>query len=439
VGQFYYRTRGIRPNNQLRRRVEDVLIQPALSDRASVLAEFRHSDLDSGDTSLLFDPNNFAALAHTTEDRRQYRLGGRFDVTPGVTVVGVWTREHLAGITDTGQDFAIRSINSGDFGEAATYFARNGLSVAVGGGYFLGHETDTGITSETGESPLADSGTRDRNAWIYATPAPFDNLRVTLGGSWDSLSLNLGKFHQLNPKLGAIWEAVPGTTLRAAYFRTLMRPTISGQTIEPTQVAGFNQLFDDGNATDAKRWGVAVDQKLKQSVFIGAEWSQRRLSVPSLSTTPPNTVDTWKEHVGRVYLNWTPTESLALSAELQWERFVRDPAGFNIDQFADVSLLRLPVEGRWFHPSGIFTLLRTSFVRERGNFRDVLTGELASGHSSFSVVDAGIGWRMPGRAAIGTIEVSNLFDSRFRFQDTDTTNPRVVPSRQVLARVTFGF
>jgi hypothetical protein len=121
AGQFYYRTEGIRPNNQLRRSIENVLVQTAISDRFSLLAEYRHSANDSGDTNLLFDRTNFSAAAMRSSDLSQYRVGGRFDVQPGVTVVGVWTREHLTELDDTGQDFSASGTTNGDFGEAAIY------------------------------------------------------------------------------------------------------------------------------------------------------------------------------------------------------------------------------------------------------------------------------------------------------------------------------
>jgi len=55
---------------------------------------------------------------------------------------------------------------------------------------------------------------------------------------------------QFNPKLGIVWEAFEGTTLRGAWFRVLKRTLVTDQTVEPTQVAGFNQFFDELNATD---------------------------------------------------------------------------------------------------------------------------------------------------------------------------------------------
>ena len=50
---------------------------------------------------------------------------------------------------------------------------------------------------------------------------------------------------QFNPKFGVIWNPVPNTTLRGAIFRTLTRTLVEAQTVEPTQVAGFNQFFDE--------------------------------------------------------------------------------------------------------------------------------------------------------------------------------------------------
>ena len=440
AGQFVYRTAGIRANNRLDRDIQDVLFQPALSDSVSVLAEFRHSDLGGGDTNLLFDPNNFSASAHQTEDFRQYRLGGRYDVAPGLTLVGVWTREHLNSIDDTGHDFAIRSVTDGDFGEAAAYLSGRFVNAVAGGGYFYGH--DKTIATFSGMSIPADiTGIRHRNVWVYTNATPINHLRVTLGVSFDDFRSGFVSRDKLNPKLGISWEPLPGTTIRAAYFQTFKRTTVGGQTIEPTQIAGFNQLFDDVNATIARRSGVGIDQRITNQLFMGAEWSQRQLTVPVINVGPPaNTVEQgWRERFGRAYLNWIPMDRFAVNAELRWEQFRRDPTASNPEEIASLDLLRIPVELRYFDPSGVFGLLRTSLIHERGTFLNSTGSGVFSGKSGFATVDAALGWRLPGRAAVGVIEVDNLFDSRFRFQDTDPTNPQVVPRLQVLARLTLGF
>jgi hypothetical protein len=60
--------------------------------------------------------------------------------------------------------------------------------------------------------------------------------------SYDDLRSEVGDQSEVNPKLGVIWRASEVVTLRAAYFRSLKRRINSDQGLEPTQVAGFNQL-----------------------------------------------------------------------------------------------------------------------------------------------------------------------------------------------------
>ena len=440
AGQFYYRTEGIRPNNQLRRDIENVFVQAALSDRVSLLAEFRHSALDGGDINLLFDPNNFSAITRRSEDHSQYRLGGRFDVTPAVTVVGVWTREHLTG-TGTIPDQVSRNEGTvnGDFGEAAIYLSGQKFNVIAGGGYFDSHEKIS-VTFAGFSFPAADTEITHGNAWVYANSSPLESLHLTIGASLDRLRSSIINRDQINPKFGLSWDIAPGSVFRAAYFETLKRTTVGGQTIEPTQIAGFNQFFDDDDSTRAKRWGVGFDQKIATGLFAGIEWSQRQLNVPIIFVGLPSVTvqQNWKEDFGRPYLDWIVTDRLSVNFGLQWERFVRNPAATDVEHFADLSLARLPVEFRYSDTSGMFALLRMSFVQETGHFLDSM-GTIFGGRESFAVMDAGVGWRIPGRAIVGTLQVKNLFNSGFRFQDSDPTNPAIVPHRLVLGRVTFSF
>jgi hypothetical protein len=81
--------------------------------------------------------------------------------------------------------------------------------------------------------------------------------------------------------------------------------------------------------------------------------------------------------------------------------------------------------------------MRTTLVKEQGQFLDVNSFEIGPGKGTFATVDMGIGWRYPGRPLIASLEIQNLLDSHFHYQDTDPLNPRIFPRRTVLARVTF--
>lgn len=117
------------------------------------------------------------------------------------------------------------------------------------------------------------------NGYVYTLVSWPDAVTWTLGVSADLYDSTAAGFSrdQVNPKVGVLWSPVPGTTVRAAFFRILKRQLVSNQTIEPTQVAGFNQFFDDVDDTDAwLRPGIA--QKLGSRAAIGGEFSVRKLN-----------------------------------------------------------------------------------------------------------------------------------------------------------------
>jgi hypothetical protein len=191
------------------------------------------------------------------------------------------------------------------------------------------------------------------NMYVYSQLNYLQNVTATLGMSADFFEGVFVDHQQVNPKLGVTWTPFPRTTLRAAAFRALKRSVISDQTIEPTQVAGFNQFFDDVDGTDSWRYGIGVDQKFSANVYAGTEFSKRDLEgVPFLQITSAGEavreVD-WKEYFGRAYLYWTPHAWLAVSTEYQFERFERAKEfGLGI---REVDTHRVPLGVSFFHPS----------------------------------------------------------------------------------------
>lgn len=254
---------------------------------------------------------------------------------------------------------------------------------------------------------------------------------------------------QVNPKVGLTWRASPWTTLRAAAFRVLSRALFSDRTIEPTQVAGFNQLFrtnfgDEFPGTDAWRYGVAVDHKFSPNVYAGAEFSKRNLKVPGLVTTPSITEtrhEDWDEYLARAYFYWTPHQWLAASVEYQFERFERGRtlgAGTGI---LEVNTHRLPLGISFFHPSGLSARLKATYINQDGKFvpRVFEPGTFEAGSDRFWVIDATIRYRLLRRLGFVTLGVNNLFNEKFKFQDTDPASPLIQPKRLIIGRFTLVF
>ncbi len=81
----------------------------------------------------------------------------------------------------------------------------------------------------------------------------------TVGLSYDDYKED--EFHEqkVNPKFGVRWNIFDNLQFRAAWFQTLKPALANNQTLEPTQIAGFNQFFDDVNATKSTRYGFGLD------------------------------------------------------------------------------------------------------------------------------------------------------------------------------------
>jgi hypothetical protein len=279
------------------------------------------------------------------------------------------------------------------------------------------------------------------NLYVYSSLNYVKWATVTVGMSADFFKGATVDRDQANPKVGVTLRPLPNTTLRAAVFRTLKRSLISDQTIEPTQVAGFNQFFDDYEGTNAWRYGVGIDQRFSPTLYAGAELSKRDMKVPLLdAVTGMTQKDDWKEYLARAYMYWTPHAWLALSGEYQYERFHRRrvfEAGIK-----EVDTHRLPFGVSFFHPSGFSTRLKVTYVDQHGDFQPRIFSDpdvFLRGDDRFWIVDAAARYRLPNRLGFITVEARNLFDERFKFQDTDPANPQIQPARSVFVRLTLAF
>ena len=288
------------------------------------------------------------------------------------------------------------------------------------------------------------------NLYLYAYINLLENLTFTIGASNDfydekektagNRDIDESKF---NPKFGVTWNPFPSTTLRAAVFRTFKRTLVTDQTLEPTQVAGFNQFYDDPNATKAWVYGAAVDQKLFKNLYGGAEYSYRDMKVPYFGQDPVTfefvlEQDKWDEYLGRAYLYWTPHEWLALRAEYLYEKYEFED--FTLQGTHESKTHSFPLGVNFFHPSGLSAGLKVTYYDQDGKFdRTTIVGDgVEDSDDNFWLVDAAISYRFPKRYGFFTLGVTNLFDEDFVFADRDDANPRIQPERNIFARITLA-
>jgi hypothetical protein len=279
------------------------------------------------------------------------------------------------------------------------------------------------------------------NLYLYSYTNYPENVTWTFGASGDffeGAAEETPDVDQFNPKFGIIWNPAPNTTLRGAIFRVLKRTLLTDQTLEPTQVAGFNQFFDDTFATESWRYGGAIDQKFSRSIYGGAEYARRDLDRVFFNDTAGKLREVkWKEKMLRAYLYWTPHKWLGVSGEYLYERFNRD------ERFAlsakEVKTHYVPLGVSFFHPSGLSAGFRATYVDQKGSFaRAITAGTFEPGEDDFWLVDASISYRLPKRYGFITVGATNLFDEEFKHFDTDVDNPRIQPDSFFFARATLA-
>ena len=292
VGGFHFSTDGFRENAGQRDEIANAFVQRELSPQTSIQAEYRYRDSEHGDVQQRFFPEDvFPGLTDELESNT-LRLGGRHAFSPDSVFLGSFiykdedARVRFGDFPVAGGFIDSKIPETAFSAELQHLFRSRYFNLQTGAGYFdVDSKDDTTIGfpgPEPIEQSLTDQDLKHFNVYAYAYVNLLKNVTATLGLSFDSLSGDgdIDKDH-VNPKFGITWTPFAGTTLRGAAFRVLKRTLITDQTLEPTQVAGFNQFFDDFDLTEAWRYGGAIDQKFTKSLFGGVEFSKRDLTVPN--------------------------------------------------------------------------------------------------------------------------------------------------------------
>ncbi len=436
AGYAHFETDGWRENADQNDDITDIFGQYDLSYKTSIQAEYRYRDVERGDVELNFFADDFLPNLHKKDRTDTFRLGLHHAISPASDLIG-----HLqyseADRSDRDSDlfltrFDVETKEEALGGELEYLLRTKSFNIVTGAGYFK-IKADDNIFVDILEEPVVretlDSGANHANFFLYSYVKPSENLTVTLGGSTDFYDPDddlQKKQDQFNPKFGILWNPFTNTTIRGAAFRVLKRTLITNQTVEPTQVAGFNQFFDEVNATDYWVYGGAIDQRFNQRLYGGAAFTYRNLDVPYLDETLKNA--NWDESIARAYIFWTANNWLSLSAEYLYENIERDE-GF-ADGAKNAETHQVPLEIKLFHPSGLSVALKGTYVNQDGSFeyKDD-AGFFIDGDDDFFLVDTAIRYRLPKRHGLITIGVKNLTGEEFEYFDSDRKNPRFLPDR----------
>ncbi|MEP6610047.1 MAG: tetratricopeptide repeat protein, partial [Burkholderiaceae bacterium] len=424
LGQLHYETRGFQPNDAVRKNFYNAFLQATISPQTSLQIEYRNSDVTRQSVLTPFDPDN--ALQRSDQFKSEgVRVGANHSFSPDSRILmsANFQNSEFIETTNFGDFIDVYNPRTHDFtGELQHQWRTGPVFLISGAGYFNAKDENLGVGDKS-----------HRNAYLYSN-VNRGNTQWELGLSADSLDEPFGLHRKrLNPKFGVIWRPSSTTTIRAAAFQSLKRPLINDQTIEPTQIAGFNQFYDDFDGTTARRVGIAWDQTFSEHVYGGVELSRRYLRVP-LSAVDFD----WRESAHRAYFYWTLNPSVVVAAEYFYEEFKRPADDPGPDGILELKTHRIPI-GIGVFQGPMSLRWTTSYIRQSGQLSVFEGFPVFDQRSHFTVSDVAISYRLPQRMGLVSLAAKNIFDKSAQFQETDIATPRIARGRLVFATFTLSF
>ena len=444
LGQSRYQSNGYRQNDDIQNDIYDVFVQAAVSPDFNVQAEYRHRESIQGDLQSAFD-GSFTSLRKSI-DQDVERLGARYSLSPQTTLLAsvIFADRSEAQRYEYPYPITLGVDQSGYQAEAqAIYKGDQFNSISGFRTYSVDYSYSNFIKPEaTGEQGII---------YSYANIKSPENIIWTLGLSYESDQNLNASLDQINPKFGFQWAINNNISLRAAAFQTVKWDFFPPQTIEPTQIAGFNQFYDDFSYTSSKNYGIALDVQFNSQLFGGLQGLRRDLDIPIgiLDIPEFHEIEHSQFDVYNAYLYWLFSKRWAMTASWQYEGF-KVHEGLLAEQYfstpAEMTTISIPLEIKYFDPSGFFANLGAIYVNQHVQYLDKRSlAILPTQGDNFVLVNAGLGYRLPKRWGIVALQGNNLLNKEFHFQDysflvsEEIDNPRFIPERSVLARAIINF
>jgi tetratricopeptide (TPR) repeat protein len=332
AGAFGYRTDGWRKNNDINQNVQDVFFQTAITPELNAQLEFRRRHSDQGDLAFNFDPDVFSDNRNEEFDHDSYRAGLRYSPALSSDFLLSFIYSDLRNdIKDLFLDqfsTRTRTKDQGTQTEGQYIYRQDLFNITTGFGYSDVNRKLYTLDESIGLDAANKQQITEPRGYVYGNlnfPRP---VTWTVGVSYNHFEHNALKVEKVNPKFGLQWNITKDLVLRGAVFRNVKSALINNQTLEPTQVSGFNQLFDDTNGADAWRYGVGLDHRLMNNLFIGTEATWRKLSNPILNRqAQAKRLENANEQTHRAYVHWLPIPQVALSVEFVYDKFSAEKGG----------------------------------------------------------------------------------------------------------------
>lgn len=337
-----YSNDGFQENDSFTQYQQDFFVQLAINHRFGFQFEHLNEKLEYGDVPYRindFHQNNIQNIAEKTENR----LGLNYKLSNKHTIIGSLISTRLSkntkntnpisglppGVNAEEQESTSDKRNGESFEvQSRSTFAKQKLILGAGSVKFDIDRTENTVAIINDMEfqkpgwPITTNNSPDYlNAYLYnyqnINYSANSNLTITTGLSFDQYrpSSSTKTKERINPKIGFSWTPVKSMIVRAAAFRTLKRTIIANKTIEPTQISGFNQFYDDNDGSASELYGVGADYNNGHAFFIGVEGSKREINQTKFVNNSASSFIREESYI-QAYAYWIFNRYISLNAEI---------------------------------------------------------------------------------------------------------------------------
>lgn len=453
LNQYHYETIGRRDNGDARYDIVTAYAKVQATENLSVLlsASRREEDRGNIEETLLTE----SVISFLNEERTvdSTLLGGLLALSPSINVLTAvsYQEEQLRQITGFSYfgsplnsiiDRNPRTINAelqGQFSNSWGHLIAGVDWSESAATIMLRSETsDPFLQPLLGSPEVSNETDHYFSGYGYWSFTPIDSLDLIAGVSFAELSADAftRPISGWYPKLAAVYRLNTDVELRAGYFQSLKRPSALEQTLEPTQLGGFNQLNDETDGIESSQYSGGIDIYAGRGHQFGAEASLHKSKIPfaqqSIFSADADTTQ------AQVYWSWA-TKPWSISVKYQYEKSefnnTNDTAS---DIPSPLKSYRIPARIQWQSEKGWALSATTTYVHQNADFypNGVAAGA-TSEKDQFSLLDVAATYQFWSQHAELAVRVNNALNESFRYQSTNMADPTprlpaYMPERVVL-------
>ncbi len=473
ISHYNYGSDGYRENNDVDYQITSLFGHYQIIDGLDLQLKLRHREDEQGDVAQRFFAENYSPNLREAVESDRAELGVNYRISANSRILGLLARDESdEQLSDffTFPTLATLALNinekrDANKAELKYLLEQENFSWQFGGSYLsvdrrLRSQEDFQLPPSFPPLPRAPAMVASLSDY-YANTYAYGNYNkkkwdVLFGASYTRFgSQRINDDNVLNPKFGLRYQLTHSNSLRVAYSEGVAGLLTQVSTLEPTQVVGFTQVFDDGDYWKNKLYGLGWDFVGNGSVNAGFEYTFRKTTNSTAFVGQAEVADKLLEVSAAKFYGYallTDKVSVSVEAKLEDNDFViRNAADINLIQQGSTVALKtwtIPLKINYVVNSGLTVSATATYINQDVEFYEfvdpVTNFARVPYDSDFWILDMELRYKLARWPLEVAVVAKNLTDRTYQYQDQNFQSGQerplgVAAERNVAARVKWSF